>query len=137
MYRILIPVDDDAGRASAQAAFVTGLPLVGDDVEVTVTHALHGEELEAPDAMRNPGRVSTVRQVRDALEDAGIDVAVGEIGQPPAEGIVDLADDIDADLLVLGGRKQSPAGKVLFGSITQEVLLDTDRPVVVTGGRDN
>jgi nucleotide-binding universal stress UspA family protein len=133
VYRILIPVDDDAERATAQAEFVTDLPLESGAFGVTATHALHGEELDAPDAMRNPGRIATVRQLRDTLEEAGVDVTIGEIGQPPAEGIVDLADDIDADLIVLGGRKQSPAGKVLFGSVSQHVLLETDRPVVVTG----
>ncbi|MEF8851957.1 MAG: universal stress protein [Haloarculaceae archaeon] len=136
MYRILIPVDDDEDRAIAQAEFVADLPLSGDGIEVTVTHALHGEELDAPEAMRNPNRIATVRRARDALEDAGIEATIGEIAQPPAEGILDLAEEVDADLLVLGGRKQSPAGKVLFGSVTQEVLLETDRPVVVTGGGD-
>jgi nucleotide-binding universal stress UspA family protein len=134
MYRILIPVDDGTDRATAQAEFVTDLPLEFEAVEVTVTHALHDEELDAPESMKHPGRIATVRRVRDALEDAGVDVTVGEISQPPAEGIVDLADEIDADLLVLGGRKRSPAGKVLFGSVSQQVLLESDRPVVVTGG---
>jgi nucleotide-binding universal stress UspA family protein len=34
---------------------------------------------------------------------------------------------------VMGGRKQSPTSKLLFGSVTQNVILQTDRPVTVTG----
>lgn len=57
----------------------------------------------------------------------------GRIGDP-AEGIVAEADDVDARYVVVGGRQRSPAGKVLFGSTTQAVLLSADRPVVATLG---
>jgi len=39
-----------------------------------------------------------------------------------------------ADLLVMGGRKRSRAGKMLFGSTTQSVLFGTDYPVAIVGG---
>lgn len=136
MYRILIPVDNDEDRATTQAEFVADLPLAGDDVEVTVAHALSEEGRDAPTSMQSPDRVATVRRAVEGLEDAGVSVEVGDIGQPPAESILMYADEIDADLIVLGGRKQSPAGKVLFGSVSQEVIIETDRPVVVTGGGD-
>ena len=40
-----------------------------------------------------------------------------------------IADEVDADMIVLGGRGRSPAGKALFGSTTQEVLLGSPCPV--------
>jgi len=49
-----------------------------------------------------------------------------------ADDIIEDAEARDIDQIVLGGRKRSPAGKILFGSVTQEVLLNTDRPVTVT-----
>lgn len=54
---------------------------------------------------------------------------VGRVGSP-VDSILEVADEIDARYLVIGGRKRSPAGKVVFGSVTQSVLLDAKRPVV-------
>ncbi|WP_066412935.1 universal stress protein [Halorubrum aethiopicum] len=71
------------------------------------------------------------RAVRDAVpefENARVD-ARGAVGEP-ADEIVSIANEIDPRYLVLGGRRRSPVGKALFGSITQDVLLDVDCPVV-------
>lgn len=54
---------------------------------------------------------------------------VGRVGIPTEE-IVDVADELDARYVVIGGRKRSPVGKAVFGSVTQSVLLTADRPVV-------
>ena len=134
MYRILLPVDDSTTRATRQAEFVTGLPVDASELHVTLTHALVGEERDAPAEIQNPQRVETVKRAREILSEAGIETGVRETTPPPEEGIVRLAETIDADQIVMGGRKRSPAGKAIFGSVTQSVLLDTDRPVTVTGG---
>ncbi|WP_255191385.1 universal stress protein [Natronobeatus ordinarius] len=60
----------------------------------------------------------------DAIEIAGLD---GE----PAESIVEYANERDAAYVVLGGRDRTPAGKAVFGSVAQSVILSLDRPVVV------
>ncbi|AUX07867.1 universal stress protein UspA [Halalkaliarchaeum desulfuricum] len=52
-------------------------------------------------------------------------------GNPPATDVLRFAEEIDADELVIGVRDRSPAGKALFGSVAQKLLLNTDRPVVV------
>jgi nucleotide-binding universal stress UspA family protein len=134
MYEILLPVDDDEDRAATQTAHVVDLPLRADEVRVTLTHVLHGAEKRAPEPMRTPQRVGTVRQARDQLEDVGIAVRILEAGAPPAQGILELAAEVDADLIVLGGRKRSATAKVVFGSTTQQVIRETDLPVTVTGG---
>ncbi len=75
------------------------------------------------------------RRVVDASLPGGDDRAgaavetIGRVGRP-ADEILTTADEVDARYVVLGGRRRSPAGKALFGSTTQRVLLDADRPVV-------
>ena len=57
---------------------------------------------------------------------------VGDVGKE----IVEYADKNDAQYIVMGGRKRSPVGKAFFGSVTQFVLLGTERPVVAVDTSD-
>lgn len=79
-------------------------------------------------------RISSVRLVAELLDDAGYELTIRELDKPVDEGIVDLAESIEADLIVMGGRKRSPAGKVVFGSTTHAVMTGTEIPLTVTGG---
>lgn len=71
------------------------------------------------------------RLIETTLSEDDLDpvTAVGRVGSP-GEEILSLADKLDARYLVVGGRKRTPAGKALFGSVTQRVILDSERPVV-------
>lgn len=135
MYQVLVPIDDDVERGLSQARFVENLPRANEEVEATLTHVLQTQGADLPEPMATPSRVRAVREAREHLQDAGIKTEIREANVPPAEGIRELADNIDADLIAMAGRKRSPAGKVLFGSVTQSVLLNTDRAVAVTGRR--
>lgn len=74
-------------------------------------------------------RHTPIRRLGDALDDAGIQFTWhGRVGDP-GESVVELADELDADLVVVGGRRRSPTGKAVFGSISQEVLLNAPCPV--------
>lgn len=53
----------------------------------------------------------------------------GRVGEPSAE-IIDVAEEIDPRFIVIGGRRRSPVGKAVFGSVTQQVLLNSQWPVV-------
>jgi nucleotide-binding universal stress UspA family protein len=133
MYQVLVPIDDSVERGIKQAEFVSNLPCANEEVEATLTHILRSEEENAPEPMQTPERVKSVSEAKDHLESTGVSVSVTEDSSPPQEGILDRAENIDADIIVMGGRKRSPAGKVLFGSVTQSILLNTERAVAVTG----
>ncbi|MFC7157285.1 universal stress protein [Halomarina halobia] len=69
----------------------------------------------------------------EAIEETGADAeAVGLVGDP-AEEIVSYADRVDADYVVVAGRKRSAVGKALFGSVAQSVILSAETPIVIVG----
>lgn len=45
--------------------------------------------------------------------------------------LVALADEVGAEVLVIGARRRSPVGKALLGSVTQTVILEANMPVLV------
>lgn len=53
----------------------------------------------------------------------------GRVGDPATE-IVEEAKRIDARYLVVGGRKRTPTGKAIFGSVAQSVILNSELPVM-------
>jgi nucleotide-binding universal stress UspA family protein len=53
----------------------------------------------------------------------------GFVGDPIDE-LNRFAEDQDVDYLVIGGRKRTRIGKLIFGSTAQSILLNYDRPIV-------
>lgn len=51
-------------------------------------------------------------------------------GNPPGEDIVEFAREAGADLVVIGIKKRSKVGKLMFGSTAQYVILSCDCPVL-------
>ncbi len=54
---------------------------------------------------------------------------IGRVGNP-GKKVVEYAEEVNARYIVVGGRARSPVGKALFGSVTQSILLNTERPAV-------
>ncbi|QLC33609.1 universal stress protein [Halarchaeum sp. CBA1220] len=90
-----------------------------------------GEDVSTDEVAR---RHATIRTISHELDDVNVDYTVrGAIGNH-GERIVDLAEDEDADLVIVGGRKRSPTGKAVFGSTAQEVMLSAPCPVTFVRG---
>lgn len=51
--------------------------------------------------------------------------------QQQSHAVLDLAAEVDAELIVVGTRRRSPVGKLLLGSLVQDILLAAESPVVV------
>jgi nucleotide-binding universal stress UspA family protein len=118
----------------------------GTDADVVLLHVFDEGEFDdavsrldydfgtnpAPDEVAT--RHASVRTVSRLLEDAGIASRVrGAVGDH-GEEIVDVADEEGADMVFVGGRRRSPAGKAVFGSTAQYVMLNADCPVTYVRG---
>ena len=128
MYHVLIAVDEAESRAVAQANAVIDLPESATEVQVTLLHSFTDNPSGAS-AMQ----VAGVRRAQELLDDTGIQTDVVETSGSPADTILDVAEERDVDCICVGGRKRSPAGKALFGSVAQSVILTAKRPVLVAG----
>jgi nucleotide-binding universal stress UspA family protein len=129
MFTFVVGIDTDQSRAKAQAEAITSMPLDTEEVQVVLVHSFS----ENPEG-GTIEQVKPVRVARKRLEEAGIEVIPEGYGGKPAQAILKVAEEWDADQIVLAGRKRTPTGKVLFGSVTQSVILDTERPVLVCTG---
>ncbi|WP_123538626.1 universal stress protein [Halosimplex salinum] len=134
MVRFLMALDDRLPAAQAQTdAIEDVVDAAGgaDDVEVYILHVFGDNPAGA-----SVHQIEPVRRTQDRLEELGVTVELLETSGDPGGEILRHADEYDADQIVVGGRKRTPAGKALFGSVTQTVILGTDRPVLVCGSQE-
>jgi nucleotide-binding universal stress UspA family protein len=67
-----------------------------------------------------------------AARKAGLNAqAHAEIGIPTWDGVVEVADDIGAAVIVIGSRGLSGARELLHGSLSHEVAEHAGRPVLI------
>lgn len=149
MYRALLPITENDSRARAQVEAVLELPATAGDLAVDVLHVHEVDSTTDPqwaagegfaesfaeemaETVRNTDRLpSAVGTAVDLLEASDHEFTVHERGGEPAVEILEFAAEHDSDTIILGVSGQSPVGKVLFGSVAQAVILDSDRPVTV------
>lgn len=129
MYTIVAGIDDSEERATAQARTILDMPTADGEFQVVLAHSFVENASGASIA-----QVGSVKRAKDMLEDAGVDVILEESGNnDPADAVLEIAEQHEADLVAVAGRKRSPAKKAVFGSVSQKIMLNTDRPVLVCG----
>ena len=52
-------------------------------------------------------------------------------GVDVADTVLDIVEDTDVELLVIGARRRSAVGKLIMGSVTQTIILRAEVPVLV------
>lgn len=76
--------------------------------------------------------VQESERVEKLLQTAGVDAQFKQFvrGKSAVEEINDLVDSLQASVLIIGLRKRSPVGKLIMGSVAQELLLTVSCPVL-------
>lgn len=96
-------------------------------------HAIDRLGFDATNGEISPNKVAnrhaTVRKLSDRLDEANVESAVGGAVGDHGDSIVGMAEESGADMVIVGGRQRSPAGKAVFGSTAQEVMLSAPCPV--------
>jgi nucleotide-binding universal stress UspA family protein len=117
------PEGKAALRRAAEEAKLRGMRLV------VVNSHRGGREFDSDDALESE---SSLEEVRTELAKHGVEHDVRQLvrGMDPAEDLVNVADELDADMIVIGLRRRSPVGKLILGSNAQRVLLDAPCPVL-------
>jgi len=140
--KILVPLDGSDYSKRALAFLASRSTLIGAEPEV---HLLNVQPTIARPAAAELGRELTRRiyqteaenvlePARRTLAKAGIAVKMHADSGHTAERIAQVAENLGADLIVLGAHGYSEFKGLLFGSVTHGVLARSKRPVLVLRG---
>lgn len=68
------------------------------------------------------------------VRDPGHDVRLFTGSVEPADDVLTVAEENGAELIVIGLRRRTPAGKLILGGSTQRILLEAECPVLAVKG---
>lgn len=120
-------IDEALTLANLCDATVHGLYVIGDRGNQGVTGA---KWLTFGDSTDTSGE-QAVADIEDRARQSGVEVRTA-IGQgAPDERVREYVADEGIDLVVIGTRGRSGVDRLLSGSITEDVIRDTDIPVLV------
>ncbi len=98
--------------------------------KVIVVHSMRGGERdEMEQVMKYRKRFE---ELQADLLTSGVEHELVEYarGNSPAEDLLAVARERDAELIVIGIRRRSPVGKLVLGSNAQDVILEAPCPVL-------
>lgn len=88
------------------------------------------------DEEANRSAEAELQRISDDLSGDGLELEVRQLvrGNEPAEDLIAVANETDADLIVIGLRRRTPVGKLILGSNAQRILLDAPCAVLAVKG---
>jgi nucleotide-binding universal stress UspA family protein len=100
------------------------------DTELVVVHSLHGAGVDDDeDVVASDRELETIDEM---LSKEGIIYSIRNYvrGNSPAEDIVQAAQEFGGELIVIGLRQRTSAGKFLLGSNAHDILMSAPCPVL-------
>lgn len=123
-----------APRPEGQAALDQGIEIAKQRKELLmVVNASPGGEKDDP-AMAD---VLDYERVEKLLAASGVAYELKQFvrGNSAADEIQTLTETLPVSLVVIGLRKRSPVGKLIMGSVAQDILLNVPCPVLAVKAR--
>ncbi|SFL56070.1 Nucleotide-binding universal stress protein, UspA family [Desulfomicrobium norvegicum] len=135
--RVLIPVD---GSDSSRNAAKYGTQLVNSrhpkiyllNVWEPVTMTIGGDMAEKLRANAEARSMAILEEYKKMLEPCGMEVELISRSGRPDYVILNVQDELDCDLIVIGSRGLSVLENVIMGSVVTRVLEGASCPVLVT-----
>lgn len=134
--KILVPVDlEESSRAGVEMAAALARESQG---KILAVHVMTSASIDVSDV---PHEVKPLREQAEQKARTLIDDLLGEVasgieaethlffGDPSSE-IVQAANALDADVIVVTVKNKSRLGKLLMGSQNQEIILTARKPVL-------
>jgi nucleotide-binding universal stress UspA family protein len=96
---------------------------------VVISSHRGGRDFDADEATQFEAELARIGSM---LDDQGLEHEVRQLvrGNDPAEDLISVAEQEQADFIVIGLRRRSPVGKLILGSNAQRILLDASCPVL-------
>lgn len=111
------------GEAAIRQGIVEAKLRSVDLVVVYSQHSSHDDQTDHGQALD---------RARYLLADSNVAYEIVHIteGNDPVHDVLQAAEDVSAELIVIGIRRRSPVGKLVLGSHSQSILLEAAIPVL-------
>jgi len=142
MYKkVLVPLDGSKLSESIikdVVAVATGchvpevvLLKVREPMDSNVRAALDPEIAEELDQAYNNDSVEYLNKVSKKLAKKGVTASVEVLAGNPAEEIINYADKKHVDLIIMSTHGRSGFSRLVFGSVADKVIRQTEKPVLL------
>jgi nucleotide-binding universal stress UspA family protein len=129
-----------SGRAPATGRIVVGTDLA--EPSLPILRAAADEQNRRPVTVyavhcihEGPGQVEAAGDLESRLAAASEAVGLRAVPQllteDPAKGLLDIAKELCADLIIVGSHGEAGIARLLLGSVAQDVVEDASCPVLV------
>ena len=77
------------------------------------------------------------QSIEERLTESGVEHELTQLveSKDAADQILKLANELNAELIVIGLRRRTPVGKLILGSQAQTILLEAECPVLAVKSR--
>jgi len=88
-------------------------------------------EVSDPERPAESRAQKATKDIAEKAEETNVEYITAVLHGSPSDALDAYIEDHGIDFVVMGGRKQSRTGKMLFGSVTQSLILHNDVPITV------